>query len=528
VLIFGSLVGATGLTAAGFAPTIPVMFGALLVSGIGAAAVPVAGMTAILTHFPPERRGRILGLRQMAVPVGGFVAAGLLPVLYHFGGLELAFSVPATLVLAFGFLFAYAAGPGQRQADLPAMRASFPVPLRWVMLTGALYVTTLGGVLTFTVSAAHDAGLSETGAAIVFAALNLGAAAARVVWGFAADSAGGTRRVATLSALGVLGAATVIPFPFALRAGVVPGVIAAVFLAFGTLGFNGNRLRDRGRGGRALGRCRGRRRVDRRVPDGLDHAARVRLRRGEERLRCDVRVAGRVLPRRRPDGTPDRAPCVHSGLDVKTRERQRGRGPRGLPRVRRVAVWLRLDDFVLFVDRALPGDRVRARVTKVKRSYGEAIAVETLVPGPDRVVAPCPALRCLRRLQVAGSRLRRAAGLEGPADRRRAEAHRPPGRLRAGPDPARDPHLRLSQQARVLVRRDRGRPVARVPPRRPLGRDHARLGLPADVGCRQRGAPRRRGLGAPHQRRDLGSPQQPPATYATSWCARRIAPASCC
>lgn len=50
----------------------------------------------------------------------------------------------------------------------------------------------------------------------------------------------------------------------------------------------------------------------------------------------------------------------------------------------------RLDDFVLFVDRALPGDRVRARVTKVKRSYGEATTVETLVAGPDRVVAPCP------------------------------------------------------------------------------------------------------------------------------------------
>ena len=68
------------------------MFVALLISGVGAAAVPVAGMTAILIHFPPDRRGRILGLRQMAVPVGGFVAAGLLPILYHLGGLELAFA----------------------------------------------------------------------------------------------------------------------------------------------------------------------------------------------------------------------------------------------------------------------------------------------------------------------------------------------------------------------------------------------------------------------------------------------------
>jgi 23S rRNA (uracil1939-C5)-methyltransferase len=50
----------------------------------------------------------------------------------------------------------------------------------------------------------------------------------------------------------------------------------------------------------------------------------------------------------------------------------------------------RLDDFVLFVDRALPGDRVRARVTKVKRRHGEATAVEVLAEGPDRVPAPCP------------------------------------------------------------------------------------------------------------------------------------------
>ncbi len=50
----------------------------------------------------------------------------------------------------------------------------------------------------------------------------------------------------------------------------------------------------------------------------------------------------------------------------------------------------RLDDFVLFVDRALPGDRVRAQVTKVKKSYGEARLVERLDDGPGRVPAPCP------------------------------------------------------------------------------------------------------------------------------------------
>src|SRR4029078_11713967 len=49
----------------------------------------------------------------------------------------------------------------------------------------------------------------------------------------------------------------------------------------------------------------------------------------------------------------------------------------------------RLDGFVVFVRRGLPGDRVRARVTKVKRSHAEALATEVLRPGPQRVEAPC-------------------------------------------------------------------------------------------------------------------------------------------
>src|SRR3954466_11118962 len=49
----------------------------------------------------------------------------------------------------------------------------------------------------------------------------------------------------------------------------------------------------------------------------------------------------------------------------------------------------RTDGFVVFVRRGLPGDRVLARVTKVKRSHAEALATEVLVPGPSRVEAPC-------------------------------------------------------------------------------------------------------------------------------------------
>jgi 23S rRNA (uracil1939-C5)-methyltransferase len=49
----------------------------------------------------------------------------------------------------------------------------------------------------------------------------------------------------------------------------------------------------------------------------------------------------------------------------------------------------RLNGFVVFVRRGLPGDTVRAEVTKVKRSHAEAQALEVVEPGAPRVEAPC-------------------------------------------------------------------------------------------------------------------------------------------
>jgi 23S rRNA (uracil1939-C5)-methyltransferase len=49
----------------------------------------------------------------------------------------------------------------------------------------------------------------------------------------------------------------------------------------------------------------------------------------------------------------------------------------------------RVDGFVVFVRGGLPGDRVRARVTKVKRGFAEASAAAVLDPSPERVAAPC-------------------------------------------------------------------------------------------------------------------------------------------
>ena len=67
----------------------------------------------------------------------------------------------------------------------------------------------------------------------------------------------------------------------------------------------------------------------------------------------------------------------------------------------------RLDGYVVFVRDAVPGDRVRALVTKRKRAYAEARAIEVLEPSPERVApraghpgAPWQVLPYERQLEV--------------------------------------------------------------------------------------------------------------------------------
>jgi 23S rRNA (uracil1939-C5)-methyltransferase len=50
----------------------------------------------------------------------------------------------------------------------------------------------------------------------------------------------------------------------------------------------------------------------------------------------------------------------------------------------------RSEGFVVFVRGAIPGDTVRARIEKSKRSFAEARVVEVLEPSPDRLDPELP------------------------------------------------------------------------------------------------------------------------------------------
>jgi 23S rRNA (uracil1939-C5)-methyltransferase len=96
----------------------------------------------------------------------------------------------------------------------------------------------------------------------------------------------------------------------------------------------------------------------------------------------------------------------------------------------------RHNGYVVFVVGAVPGDRVRARVTRPKRDYAEAITVDILEPSPERIPATAPhpgvpwqVLPYERQLEIKAQQvedaLRRIGKLDGfvmepivPADER--------------------------------------------------------------------------------------------------------------
>src|SRR5262249_23544689 len=112
----GTALATVGLVAAAESHSGALLFVGLLVSGVGTAVVPVAGAGALFRHYPAERRAWPLGVRQMAVPLGGTASAVALPALEAFGGVRLALLVGAALVCTTGVAFALALGGEARPA----------------------------------------------------------------------------------------------------------------------------------------------------------------------------------------------------------------------------------------------------------------------------------------------------------------------------------------------------------------------------------------------------------------------------
>ena len=185
----------------------------------------------------------------------------------------------------------------------------------------------------------------------------------------------------------------------------------------------------------------------------------------------------------------------------------------------------RLNGFVVFVRRGLPGDVVRARVTRVKRNHAEAFALEVVEAGAPRVDAPCehyPACGGCRFQDLAyEAQLEAKAAQVEEALRRIGRRRRPAARA----DRPRGAGLPLPEQARVLVHLDARRAGARLPPRRALGRGARHPQVLADDRPRERDPRGRPRLGARAGPRRRTTRPSTAASCATSSCARGATPA---
>jgi sugar phosphate permease len=195
---------AVALVVAGRTTSYGGLVGALAAAGALGGGVQSASGRAVMSWFAPDERGLALGIRQTAVPLGGAIAAGVLPALSSHVSLRAAFDA-----LAIGCAFAAAVGIVLLRAEPTAQAHVAPSrPLRdsriWVLCVGStFYVATQIALIGFLVLFLHDdRGLAAGVAAAALAAIQIFGGVARIVAGRWSDRT--AARIRPLRLVGLL------------------------------------------------------------------------------------------------------------------------------------------------------------------------------------------------------------------------------------------------------------------------------------------------------------------------------------
>jgi len=261
VLAVGMALMGAFVSAAAFVSSAPGLVGVLAIASAAGASVNAASGRAVMSWFGRDERGFALGVRQSALPIGGFLSAVALPPIDHAGGLEAAFLFLGGLCLlasAMGALVLRDA-PG----DAAPLTGQAPAILRdrrlWILSAGStLYVATQVSLTGFVVLFLHDQrGLSITEAAAVLAAAQAIAITLRIGAGRWSDRAhariGPLRRLGFAITAAVALSAALVSAPLVV---LVPSLVVAAALA---MSWNGlaftaaAELAGRARSGTALG-----------------------------------------------------------------------------------------------------------------------------------------------------------------------------------------------------------------------------------------------------------------------------------
>jgi MFS family permease len=244
VLVLGGFTAATLVALAAVSPLL-LFFPLLVLAGFAGAAGTPAGGRLVLLAFPPERRGIALGIRQTGIPLGGLLAAALLPWVAHFSGWR--WSLLAGAAVAAAFVVPLAATRVGR-VDEPLLAADDDAPHpgrnRNVLLLTAWSCLVVSGqyaLLAFLALDLHArAGLSLATGSLLVAVANGTGVVGRVAWGAASDrilARGRKPLLLVLTAVGLAGSLLLLLAPFSAPVGVLVGV--AAFAGLGLIGYQG-------------------------------------------------------------------------------------------------------------------------------------------------------------------------------------------------------------------------------------------------------------------------------------------------
>lgn len=262
VLAAGLAVCGVLAAAAGWASDFNTLVLLLFLASATGASVNAASGRAVMQWFPVEERGLALGIRQTAIPVGGGIGALTLPFAEQTGGLGAAFGFLGVLCLAGAIGAALVIRePPVRDAELEG--DAVPWTLRdgriWTLSIGsALYLFAQVPLMSFVVLFLHDVhGVSEAAAALVLAAIQVGAIAGRIGAGRLSDRLGNRMRplrwVGLASAGGLLVTALLAENGLAILV-VVLVVAGAISMAWNGLSLTAAaELAGRARSGAAIG-----------------------------------------------------------------------------------------------------------------------------------------------------------------------------------------------------------------------------------------------------------------------------------
>jgi sugar phosphate permease len=232
VITVGLAASAGALVWAGYASSFATLVLALAVAGGLAAGVNSASGRAVMAWFGAEERGLALGIRQMAVPLGGAVGAVVLPLLERHISLRAAFVGLAAGCLV-GAVVAFILIRVEPTEDHSALARPLRDPRVWLICIGStFFVTTQLSLLGFFVLFLHDdRGVSTAVAAAALAVTQVLGGISRIALGRWSDRL--RMRIVPLRRVGLGIAASVAATTVLLDASawiVVPAlVVAATF-----------------------------------------------------------------------------------------------------------------------------------------------------------------------------------------------------------------------------------------------------------------------------------------------------------